>query len=212
MWAADVAFGRLTRTTQLGWRLQMNPTVRAIGIAGIGLATLIGAAAVGGQRSTNQGLAVVLTVASAALWIIAGAALLPDGDRRLLSRLRLALSVYGVAFVLPAARGGDSGTLYGFQAYYVGLVVVPHVWLANVAFLAGLALARHRWRWAATFAFVVAAGLGLVLRGALPTVEVLVGYWVWLAAMGGAAVSVIVTARSPAPDLPHPEPAVPASG
>jgi hypothetical protein len=138
-----------------------------------------------------------------ALWVAAALLLTPfrGSGNTLASAATLA---YGFAFLLPAAtaRGPESqGVVWGFQAFVLGVGVVPVAWAANVAFIVALQLRRRgdlrRARGLAFAAALLAVTAPITLTPDLP---VSIGFAVWAAAPAILALALPrVAAPNPVP-------------
>ena len=173
--------------------MKPGPTIIAVGLASLSIAVIVLASWLQSNLNPAQpAINLLFEGLAAVLWIAAASALIEGIPGRLGRRLRWSLVVYGVAFALPAAithrSGGDQGR-FGFEAFYLALLFVTQVWLANPLYLAGLALARRGWALPATAVIGVAVVMGLTLAQVRPEISVNVGYVVWLAGMAIGAVA-----------------------
>ncbi len=124
----------------------------------------------------------------------------------------LAAAVYAVALALPAVRAPGAGEFSGFDLLlegWRGVRAGSLAWFANPLFQGAVLLAIGDFRRAAGIASGLACVLALtslsateVARGtgvALPALEYLAGFYVWLAAQFG----LLAWAWAPAPPPPR---------
>jgi hypothetical protein len=173
--------------------MKAGPMITATGLAALSVAVIAVASWVQSNISPAQpAINLLLEGFAAVLWIAAAASLIEGIPGRLSRWLRWSLVAYGVAFALPAAithgANGDQGR-FGFEAFYLALLFVTQVWLANPLYLAGLAFARRGWPVPGAVVIGVAVVMGLTLAQVRPEISVNVGYIVWLAGMAIAAVA-----------------------
>ena len=162
-------------------------------------AVLVGLAVLIAVPSIPDAPRQLASLALPALWVTAAMVLTPfrgSGN----SLASAATLVYAFAFLLPAAtaRGPEAqGVVWGFQAFVLGVGVVPLAWAANLAVIAALELRRRgdnrRARRVAFVAMLLALTAPVTLTPDLP---VNIGFVVWAAA---PAVLGIALGRSRAP-------------
>lgn len=145
------------------------------------------------------------------LSLLAMAIHIPTAPDRIRPVLAVGFAVYLIAFALPSAH--HDGTAYlGWECFIQAYVWVPEAWLANPAFLVGLALARRGQALPAAALGLVALGFG-ALAPAHTGVTVDVGFYVWMLGMTvaliGSAVAWTLGSRR---QTAHPPAAPAASG
>lgn len=122
----------------------------------------------------------------AALWVAAALTLIPTRGSGSDQVGAVAVVVYAIAFILPAATfdGPRHDAITGYLAYAAGLMVVPLGWLANPLFLLALATYR-RANVDATIALAVVGGLlALTVPFTLRDITPSIGFIAWAGAQG----------------------------
>lgn len=125
------------------------------------------------------------------LWVAGVLALTPivRAERSLLTTGSGLL--YAVAFLLPVATtNAGEDTVWGFQAFAYGFLVVPFAWLANLAFAFALAARRGGQRWRVLVLTIVGIVLALTAPLMLRDFAMSVGFFAWALAPAVLAVSV----------------------
>jgi hypothetical protein len=165
-------------------------------VASVGANGRLAAALMAGSMVTFAALLVVPSSAAALkqvgtavmpiLWVL-GVLVLASVDRPAGRGLaRIAVLLYGFAFLLPAATArSDGAVIWGFQAFALGLTIVPAAWAANVGFVAALELARRGVPGRGAIAAAVSVLLALTAPLTLPAdFPVSAGFLAWTTAPG----------------------------
>ena len=122
----------------------------------------------------------------AGLWVLATFILAPVNPTGRSQLGLLAVVVYGLAFLLPAAalNGSSHEPVMGYLAYAAGPLVVPLAWLANPLFLLGLVAYRQRNHGAAIALSAIGVLLALSVLITLRDITPSIGFVAWAGAMG----------------------------